>query len=663
VAVEIAIQEGVTIGRALANVLRTHPNVFLCMKLYSLIPQSSISLGEVAVEVDVQILRAAEAFESFVRHKLADESVESFVSGLGYFDSLKPGLLDSIMESANERGQQLPQLLERLNTPIHPATSDQSSHLVTDCEDKDLAFGASHFCNPCEKGKRAYEIRQNASARMQIDRAEALHNLARSLMKIGRRQEALAPIRQAVGLLRVVASRDQESGNPALAGSMNSLVLILNQLGRHEEALVMAREAVEICRTLALPRMMATLLGNLTQSLSAVGRIEEALTVSQEAVEIHRVLLLQNGEICRSSLAMSLTELAIMFSQLERPKDALAPIQESIDIWRVLVRQNPDKFLSSQAVSLHTLGIVFVQLGRLDEALAPSEEAVEIERHLAVQVPEANQPRLAGSLTNLAMLLSRLQRHEEAISHAREAVEIYAPWEERFPAVFKEKLAHAKQNLKFLIQRQEETKAISFCQQESVFQAHDISNGVSWPSAQAKCTSASIEVLGQAMGPLNVTEKSHVERLRNASSASYEELENARGVCLLRAGHFSEALNLFRGLVIADNSSRLRNDVPAHFATNFATALLLCGKVTGCEMVLRELQLAHEVSDAASRLRSAVEKARRSLNWVEKLKVAIGLDFPKPVKLDFPPGNFEPSSPKRSVMETKESAGNPQGSR
>src|SRR5262245_17279594 len=57
---------------------------------------------------------------------------------------------------------------------------------------------------------------------------------------------------------------------------------------------------------------------------------------------------------------------------------------------------------------------------------------------------------------------------------------------------------------------------------------------------------------------------------------------NALGVCQLRLGNVRLAVDVFRGLVLAAGGILLRNNVPAAFKTNYATALLLADNLGGC---------------------------------------------------------------------------------
>ena len=81
-----------------------------------------------------------------------------------------------------------------------------------------------------------------------------------------------------------------------LAGSLNDLAVRLGALGRREEALAAVQEAVAIRRELAAARPeafrpdLATSLSNLSARLGALGRREDALAANEEAVTIRQEL-------------------------------------------------------------------------------------------------------------------------------------------------------------------------------------------------------------------------------------------------------------------------------------------------------------------------------------------------------------------------------------
>ncbi len=127
-------------------------------------------------------------------------------------------------------------------------------------------------------------------------RASILNNLSVRLSDLGRREEALAAIEEAVAIRRELAVLRPDAFRPDLAMSLNNVANRLSDLGRREEALAAIEEAVAIYRELAVLRPdafrpdLAMSLNNLASRLSDLGRREEALAAIEEAVAIYREL-------------------------------------------------------------------------------------------------------------------------------------------------------------------------------------------------------------------------------------------------------------------------------------------------------------------------------------------------------------------------------------
>jgi tetratricopeptide (TPR) repeat protein len=81
--------------------------------------------------------------------------------------------------------------------------------------------------------------------------AVSLINLAASLGDLGRREEALAASREAVGTYRELAAARPDAFRPDLADSLNNLSASLADLGRREDALAAIQEATDIRQELA----------------------------------------------------------------------------------------------------------------------------------------------------------------------------------------------------------------------------------------------------------------------------------------------------------------------------------------------------------------------------------------------------------------------------
>jgi tetratricopeptide (TPR) repeat protein len=83
------------------------------------------------------------------------------------------------------------------------------------------------------------------------DLAMSLTNQAVQLAELARRDEAVAPIQEAVQIRRQLADANPAAYAPDLATSLNNQAIQLAELGRQDEALPPIEKAVQIFRRLA----------------------------------------------------------------------------------------------------------------------------------------------------------------------------------------------------------------------------------------------------------------------------------------------------------------------------------------------------------------------------------------------------------------------------
>lgn len=126
--------------------------------------------------------------------------------------------------------------------------------------------------------------------------------------------------------------------------------------------------------------------------------------------------------------------------------------------------------------------------------------------------------------------------------------------------------------------------------------------------------------------------------LIKATDAIDPVMMNAAGVCHLRAGRPTKAIEVFHRLCVGDGIGLRPGVSPLHVA-NFATALLLVGNLHGCRHHLRHVEQSHPV---AVQLQSAIAEWERSLRGWQRLLLPLGMCDPKrPIDLDSPPGAFQ----------------------
>lgn len=116
-----------------------------------------------------------------------------------------------------------------------------------------------------------------------------------------------------------------------------------------------------------------------------------------------------------------------------------------------------------------------------------------------------------------------------------------------------------------------------------------------------------------------------------------EWVRNARAVCFLRLGDPRGAVETLRGLVVAGHLS-LKPDTPLVFKTNFATALLLGGNISGGEGILNDIR--NEENPSVQRLRAAIRQWKAGMTFWQRLSWHMGGEPSRPFTVDFPPGEL-----------------------
>jgi hypothetical protein len=278
-------------------------------------------------------------------------------------------------------------------------------------------------------------------------------SLGALLSALGRRQEALAFVREVVERYRKLAEAHPEIFRPDLALGLADLGVLQGELGQREEALASLQEAVAIRRELTaehpeefLPSLAVNLNG-LAGAQSALGQRDQALSSMQEAVSHYQVLSEKHPEMYLQEFAASLNNLSSMQGSLGRQGESLVSIRMAVGHYRRLAKKHPESALPELAGSLTNLGILLGGLGQREESLAAVQEAVALYRQLLEARMEEHLPRLAASLNSLSVAQSALGRRKEALASIQEAVEIRRKLAEAHPQAFLPDLAMSLVNL------------------------------------------------------------------------------------------------------------------------------------------------------------------------------------------------------------------------
>ncbi|MGW5866580.1 tetratricopeptide repeat protein [Streptomyces sp. NPDC055239] len=448
--------------------------------------------------------------------------------------------------------------------------------------------------------------------------AMSLSDLGTSLSEVGRRDEALTAIQEAVEMRRRLAAANRIAYEPGLALSLGNLGAFLSEVGRRDIALTVTQEAVEIYRRLAADNPaayepdLARSLSNLGARLSEVGRRDEAPAAVQEAVEIYRRLAADNPAAYEPDLARSLANLGTPLSEVGRRDMALTAAHRAVEIYRRLAAANPAAYEPDLAKSLSNLGKFLSEVGRRDEALTLTQEAVEIRRRLAAVNPAAYEPGLAMSLSNLGTCLSELGRRGEALTAEQEAVEIYRRLAAGNPAAYEPDLARSLSNLGAFLSEVGRRGESLAAEQEAVEIYRRLAAGN--PATYEPDLAISLSNLGIWLSEVErpeealTTAQEAVEiyrRLAAGNPAAYEP-DLARslstlGICLAGVGQQDEALAAAqRGLEI---QRRLTARNPAAYKPGLAKSLTnLCSWLAGMGRLGEALAAAQETVEIRRRL-------------------------------------------------------------
>ncbi|HZM77657.1 MAG TPA: tetratricopeptide repeat protein, partial [Candidatus Limnocylindrales bacterium] len=260
--------------------------------------------------------------------------------------------------------------------------------------------------------------------------ARSMNNLGLRLANVGRVDEALSILTNAVDVCRDEARRRPDLWLPELVMSLNNLGGLLSVHRSSPEALWAVGEAAEVCCGLAMANAtlwlkdLVTLLINLGSLLDEAGMHDEGVSVASWAVTISREAEQVNPSLWAPRLAMALNCLSGRLSVLGRIGLAVKAAEESVAIRRRLVRANPSVWRGDLALSLSNLSGYLCAAERFDPAYRAAIESVVLRRNLLTDGDDATTKDLSSSLANLSNSLTRLGRTAEATGAAEEAVEL-----------------------------------------------------------------------------------------------------------------------------------------------------------------------------------------------------------------------------------------------
>lgn len=240
-------------------------------------------------------------------------------------------------------------------------------------------------------------------------RANLLQTVAISMRKVGLRERALAPQKQALAIRRDQLGDDHRD----TLSSIEHLGLMLGRLGRRDDQAMLYREALAGYRRTVGDRHARTLnaMSNLGTNYNARGEIEQAERYFREALAGQRDVL---GPDHHETL-ITTYGLGHMLSLQGRHEESLPYHQATLSGRRQLYGDSHPRTLAA----MNNMGALLIAMGRLDDALPFYQQALEGRRNLL-----GNEHRSTlQSINNMGHLLSQMERFDQARPLVLEALE------------------------------------------------------------------------------------------------------------------------------------------------------------------------------------------------------------------------------------------------
>ncbi|MFV0137991.1 hypothetical protein ACLGIH_33265 [Streptomyces sp. HMX87] len=251
--------------------------------------------------------------------------------------------------------------------------------------------------------------------------ASAVGKLGVRLMQTGHLHDALLTMRETVERTRLPARADPAGFEPWLVSALVNLNNLLQPLGRDEEAIDALKQAVGIMRhriRIGLgddpgEQDLALWTAELGHLQAEAGHDGEALETLESAVGIWRRLTRADAERDEASFARALLSVCQLRFQENQYLEALEAAAESVDVWRCVVKAAPDRYAPRLAGALAIQATPLFLVDDLPGALGATGEAVEIHRGLVATRPE-ECASLRRVLDLQALVLDGLGRTGEA---------------------------------------------------------------------------------------------------------------------------------------------------------------------------------------------------------------------------------------------------------
>jgi serine/threonine-protein kinase len=372
---------------------------------------------ELRAESGRAYLRLGDVRQLLVQHKEAQEAYRSAESLFDELSRADPDNVEFALELARARSR-----LGSLYTVTGPTS------------EADREFDAAI------RLLEQLVARHSGDARIRYERAVAQLNRVPLLKKTARLNDARALLEQVESDLRRLTS---EAPDPryaeALGAALRELGQMLSLIGRNDDAVAKLREAIPVYRELALsdenhpPYLegLAATRVDLANALRRLGKDSDAIAAYRTSITDFDDLLIVRPDVphYRHNRALSRTNLAQILHIVGLNHDAKAACLEAMSEFIDLVNRHADvyAFHADLATTNGTLGTILRDLNEDSLAEQAFRGAIDRFRQLAGEVPEDRdyRRRLAIAQSALARTLHKVRKFDDAKSEFLAAIETF----------------------------------------------------------------------------------------------------------------------------------------------------------------------------------------------------------------------------------------------
>jgi tetratricopeptide (TPR) repeat protein/MinD-like ATPase involved in chromosome partitioning or flagellar assembly len=214
-----------------------------------------------------------------------------------------------------------------------------------------------------------------------------------------------------------------------VAKSLNNLGNHLRIARRHDDAEAPFREAVGILRRYAADdsanvELLATALEGLAAALGELGQFNLALSTAEEALHYRRdVVEFGGGELRqRHALASALNNVSTQYGALDRYAESAERAQEAVDL--LVATRDSREDLELFAAAQNNLALSSYRAGDMNVALQAALESVRTNEELLDVSPSWQRTQLVRALLNLSLIHHGADHHRDAAIAAQRAAQL-----------------------------------------------------------------------------------------------------------------------------------------------------------------------------------------------------------------------------------------------